>query len=259
MEVAVSRCDTDEAADIAEQILVLRQAKATREPLSLAVLYRNHLHRERVIEELAAREIPFIVKAMDILDAAAVRDILAVAGAVAQEGDADSLFRICAIPHFSLDAQELRTQLVAAGGKIPFKTVLANLESGRRVLAEIEDARASVARQKLGTSAALVYLIDLFELPVDDMAVKALLRFAAEWEKKPYFESHSLQVFLEYLKLFIEGGGMVPLLTEDQLVEAAESNPDAVQLMTVHGAKGLEFSHVWLLRVVSNSFPNSLS
>lgn len=257
VEVALSGSDACEAADIAEDILRLYKTKGERERLSMAILYRNHLHRERTIEELAARDIPFIVKGMDVLDTSAVRDVLAVAGAVAHEGDADSLFRVCATPHFALDAQELRARLTAAKGRVPFKTILAELEAGRRVLAEIETARIFIAAQNLTASEALIYLMEQFDLPSSDLAVKALMRFTAEWEKKPYFESHSLAVLIEYLRLFVEGGGMVPLLTDDQLEEAAARNPDAVQLMTVHGAKGLEFSHVWLLRVVSNSFPNS--
>jgi DNA helicase-2/ATP-dependent DNA helicase PcrA len=257
VEVALSASDACEAADIAEDILRLYKTKGARERLSMAILYRNHLHRERTIEELAARDIPFIVKGMDVLDTSAVRDVLAVAGAVAHEGDADSLFRVCATPHFALDAHALRARLTAAKGRVPFKTILAELEAGRRVLAEIETARIFIAAQNLTATEALIYLMEQFDLPSGDLAVKALMRFTAEWEKKPYFESHSLAVLIEYLRLFVEGGGMVPLLTDDQLEEAAARNPDAVQLMTVHGAKGLEFSHVWLLRVVSNSFPNS--
>src|SRR5205807_5467238 len=61
--------------------------------------------------------------------------------------------------------------------------------------------------------------------------------------------------FLEYLRFFEEAGFPVPMLSEDQMEQAARSNPDAVQLMTIHGAKGLEFSHVWVLRVISGSFP----
>ena len=56
-----------------------------------------------------------------------------------------------------------------------------------------------------------------------------------------------LPEFLEYLDYFQQAGGTLSL--ED------DSPGDAVQLMTVHGAKGLEFPHVFLLRVNSNAFP----
>jgi RecB family exonuclease len=39
------------------------------------------------------------------------------------------------------------------------------------------------------------------------------------------------------------------------MAELERRHPEAVQLMSVHVAKGLEFSHVWLLRVTSGAFP----
>ena len=41
------------------------------------------------------------------------------------------------------------------------------------------------------------------------------------------------------------------------MAELERQYPDAVRLMTVHSAKGLEFDHVWLLRVNSGSFQTS--
>ncbi len=59
----------------------------------------------------------------------------------------------------------------------------------------------------------------------------------------------ALSEFLEYLDYFDQAGGTVSL--EDDVPG------DAVQLMTVHGAKGLEFPHVFLLRLNNNAFPAS--
>ena len=257
VEISISACEGDEAADVAEQIEAIQRSCSPGQAGTMAVLYRSHLHREAIMQELAEREIPFIVKAMDILETRVVRDLLAAAGAVVREGDADSLFRLCAFPQFGMDAADLRGKLREAARKAPFRMVLAETPLGKEVLAEIELARAFIGQQKLGVMAALRFLLREFNLPAEDPAIRAVLRFAEDWEKKPYIETNSLAGFLNYLELFQEAGGIVPLLTEDELIEAAEANPEAVQLMTVHGAKGLEFSHVWLLRVTSNSFPTS--
>ena len=40
---------------------------------------------------------------------------------------------------------------------------------------------------------------------------------------------------------------MIPLTSNE--------DEDAVRLMTAHGAKGLEFAHVFILRATSGSFP----
>src|SRR5260370_13552785 len=66
-----------------------------------------------------------------------------------------------------------------------------------------------------------------------------------EWEPKS--ETRGLAEFIEYLDYYGQAGGVVNL--ED------DSPVDAVQLMTVHGAKGLEFPQVFVLRVNNRAFP----
>ena len=88
-----------------------------------------------------------------------------------------------------------------------------------------------------------------------DAVVQAILRFAATWEKKAFVKDTSLPEFLQYLDYYQKGRGIIPLFTEEQMAELERRNPGAVQLMSVHAAKGLEFSHVWLLRVTSGAFP----
>ncbi len=76
----------------------------------------------------------------------------------------------------------------------------------------------------------------------------AFLNFVAYWEKKPITESGSIAELVDYLSYFREAGGVVPM-------PAREEN--AVHLISAHSAKGLEFKHVFILRVNPPSFPNS--
>jgi DNA helicase-2/ATP-dependent DNA helicase PcrA len=257
VEAVIGAGDEQEAADIAEEILRLREAARPRKEdrLSLAVLYRSHFHREKVIEALAARQIPFLVKSMDVVETPVARDLLAIMRAVVNDRDADSLFRIVALPQFAVSPVELRARLAGAGRERTFKDVLQMMESGRQVLAAVQVAQEFVAQQKLGAAGALTYLVRQFALPEGDPVVRALKRFVAEWENKPFFPAKSLPAFIQYLELYREGGGVVPMLSEAEMAEAEEENPDAVRLMTVHGAKGLEFSHVWILRAIAPGFP----
>jgi len=259
VETVISLSDQQEAADVAEEILQMRRnAKASAKPkdkLSLAILYRSHFHREKTIEALAARGIPFLVRGMNILETPVARDLLAVARAIDNESDADSLFRLCALPQFEVDPEQLRTSLAAASRNQMFKSILETLESGRRVLAAVEAAREFVTRQNLAAAGAFTYLARQFAFPEGDPAVKALQRFAEEWEAKPFIPAKSLAAFLEYLDLYQEAGGAVFLLSDDEMQETEDANPDAVRLMTIHAAKGLEFSHVWILRVLAPAFP----
>src|SRR5260221_13500727 len=95
----------------------------------MAVLYRQHMQREEVMAELAARDIPFIVTGLNVLETAMARDLLALASAVCNDNNADSLFRVCALPKFNVSADELRKKLSAASGQKSFKAVLRTLEA----------------------------------------------------------------------------------------------------------------------------------
>jgi len=53
---------------------------------------------------------------------------------------------------------------------------------------------------------------------------------------------------MQYLDYFEQAGGQI---------ELEQDADDAVQLMTVHAAKGLEFDHVFVLRLTKNAFPTS--
>jgi DNA helicase-2/ATP-dependent DNA helicase PcrA len=111
----------------------------------------------------------------------------------------------------------------------------------------------SEQRKTLHRRSARGILADLLEWlevaqrasPQDRKYVKRLSEFAKEWEPKS--ETQSLAEFVEYLDYYGQAGGTISL--EDDVPG------DAVQLMTVHGAKGLEFPQVFLLRVNNKKFP----
>jgi DNA helicase-2/ATP-dependent DNA helicase PcrA len=254
VEIVLSDGHEGEAALIGEEIAQLRRNKRPGD-CSMAVLYRQHIQRKDLMAELASRDIPFIVIGLNVLETAMARDVLALAGAVGNDNDADSLFRVCALPKFKVAADELRKKLSVAAGQKSFKAVLQTLESAAPVLVAIKEARAFIREQELSAEGALTYLIRQFGLPEQAPVVQAIVRFAAAWKKKAFVKDSSLPEFLQYLDYYQKGRGIIPLFTEEQMAELERRNPDAVQLMSVHAAKGLEFSHVWLLRVTSGSFP----
>jgi ATP-dependent exoDNAse (exonuclease V) beta subunit len=98
----------------------------------------------------------------------------------------------------------------------------------------------------------------------DSFPLQRLQEFAADWSNKPKLiaRNGTLHEFLEYVAFFQEGGGTLSEdSTDDDPVAALAPRDvtggpqDAVQLMTVHAAKGLEFPCVFVLRVRSGSFP----
>jgi DNA helicase II / ATP-dependent DNA helicase PcrA len=235
-----------EATDlVATMIERRRQSRCSWK--NIAVLYRTHIHRDEVAAELARNNIPFSIEGLDVLDTPEVRDLLACLGATISDADSAALFRLSALRQFSIDPSELRTAIKA----LPRDTtatmalVLSRINGGDAVIQTLRQARTETAGNKV--YAVLLALIRIFQLP-RAQAVEALLRFSKEWEGSPITQSGEPGEFLEYLDYFREARGTICLPAADE--------DNSVKLMTAHAAKGLEFDHVFILRVIKGSFPN---
>jgi superfamily I DNA/RNA helicase/RecB family exonuclease len=256
VEAAISDTDAQEAADVANAIQELRAGQGKGPVLSLAVLYRQHNHREKMVAELAARGIPFIVRGISVLETGTGRDLLATVRAMVEPRDSESLFRVAAFPRFGMEPLELREKLAAARGDRPFIEILSGMESGKRLLEEIGRIRETVASCP-SAAGVVASVIREFGFDGADPVVRAFQRFTNEWEGKPFEQDKSARAFLQYLDYLQEVRGAVPLWSEEELEQIEREHPEAVRLMTAHSAKGLEFDRVWILRAVSTAFPTT--
>jgi DNA helicase II / ATP-dependent DNA helicase PcrA len=217
------------------------------------VLYRFHVHRDQVVQELAEREIPFSIENMDVSDTPEVRDLFACVAAVVDLTSDANLFRVAALPQFDVDPLQLRAALRAIakdsrdGVVVPLASVLGTVAGGRAVLECVREARDEVSRKHAKTRAGLELIGRHFGLPLNSAILQAALKFAGDWEKKATTETKELGEWIEYLNYFREAGGVIPMTSNE--------NEDAVRLMSVHVAKGLEFAHVFILRATRGSFP----
>jgi DNA helicase-2/ATP-dependent DNA helicase PcrA len=220
-----------------------------------AILYRSHVNRDDVVQHLAEHEIPFTIENMDVSDTPEVRDLFACVATVVDLSSDASLFRVAALPQFEVDPEQLRSALRAIakdskdGVLIPLASVLDGVAGGPAVLQIVCQARDEVDRRQAKARAAMQLIGKQFGLNLDSPVMQAALKFTADWEHKPTTKSGGLHEWIEYLSYFREACGTIPL--------ASNESDDAVRLMTAHGAKGLEFSHVFILRATSPSFPAS--
>jgi DNA helicase-2/ATP-dependent DNA helicase PcrA len=239
---------------------VVRIIEETRRRLrckwkNFGVLYRSHIHRDDVVQQLAEREIPFSIENMDVSDTPEVRDLFACVAVVVDMGSDASLFRVAALPQFDVDPEQLRTALRAIakeskeGVVIPLASVLDGVAGGRAVLESVHQARDAVNQRKAKTRAALQLIGKQFRLDLNSAILRTASKFADDWEEKATTKTKELGEWIEYLSYFREAGGVIPMTSKE--------DDDAVRLMTAHGAKGLEFSHVFILRATKGSYPAS--
>ncbi len=250
----------EEAAWIAADIDRLHAAGAPWR--RFAVLYRNHVHRNATVEALERRGVPFVVRNLTILDHPLVRDVLAYLRLIVKPRDNVACARVLAAPAWGLEAADLvrlcertgRTEptlwdvLQAAQGELPFS----GGESARARAEVLVKGIAELRRRAQRAPAADVFaaLTEWLALPQavspdERRYIDRLAQFLREWQKKS--ATSRLAEFVEYLDYFAQAGGQVNLEQEAD---------DAVQLMTVHAAKGLEFDNVYVLRLTQGAFPN---
>jgi DNA helicase II / ATP-dependent DNA helicase PcrA len=259
---AIVHNKNEEPAFIAETIEATLRRRPAMKYRDFAVLYRNHHHRQEVVDELRRRGIPVQVRGADLFDAPQVRDAMAVLR-ILDGSDPISLFRVAALPRFCVDPERFRAELALAGRDASIESVLATVPRGFEVMEAVREARHDLANANGMMPAAIRIMRTAFQIG-DSFPLQRLQEFAGDWGNKPeqITRDGTLREFLEYVALFQEAGGS---LSED----GAEDDPvaalaprdvtiepqDAVQLMTVHAAKGLEFPCVFVVRVISNSFP----
>ncbi|MGA2858032.1 MAG: ATP-dependent DNA helicase [Candidatus Sulfotelmatobacter sp.] len=252
-----------EAPDVVRSIRDL-QKKSKCKWTDFGVLYRSHQHRDEVVLELAEGGIPFVIARMDVFDTPEVRDLLASMRAVVSAGDDVGLFRVAALPRFQVNPEQLRQVMRAnardsrEGPVVPLSSVLERAGGGADVLAAVKDTREEIRRRQAKARAALDIIMQRFGLDAASPNTQAALKFVEGWERKKVNRSTKLEELVDYIEYFREVGGVIPLnAAENEPHEnAARENEDAVRLITVHGAKGLEFPHVFILRANASSFPN---
>ena len=238
-----------------------RSHQAGKRWADFAVLYRQHVHRDLLVEELVRRKIPFVISRLSILEHPIVRDVLAYLRLIARPYEDVACARALSAPAWELAPQDLvrlaeraRRErkaiydvLQMPQGELPFDARNASLSE----LTVFLDGQRKIMRRRTARE-ILSDLMEWLEIPQrvsrqDQKYARRLTEFAKEWEAKS--ETRKLPEFLEYLDYFQQANETIAL--DD------EAPGDAVQLMTVHGAKGLEFPQVFVLRVNHRAFPAS--
>ena len=248
-----------EAEGIAGLVQDLARKRAMRD---IAILYRAHNHRDLLVREFRRRQIPFAIRGLSLLSTTIMRDLLAYLHLVHSPHENISLTRVLLAPRWSFPetlSLDLRKQ--AARNRCSIYDAIR--ENERSLFnADLHNTRWQELKSILGklrrraeavpVSAFLDEMTELLELKFvpaskDAACLEAFRKFLAQWEEKS--ETSKLPEFMEYFGYFLEAGGKIE--TPDPLAPV-----NAVQMMTVHASKGLEFPVVFILSVASRRFPH---
>ncbi len=238
----------DEARRVARGVQQLIRAGEV-EPGQVMVLARRHASLARVAEELQALHIPCVAaEELRLGSLIEVSDLVAVLDVLASPGHDLSLAQALKSPLFGASDEQLLALARRAEGRgaMPWWGALQDWHDAPPALAR---ARRLLAGWSL--AACTLPPHDLLDRVVDQGDLMARLAAAVPSERRvaAIAAVHALLA----LSLSLDGGrhasvyNFVRALRQRALSVRAPARKDAVQLLTIHGVKGLEAPCVWVV------------
>jgi ATP-dependent exoDNAse (exonuclease V) beta subunit len=247
----------NEAEEVAKIVAGITRAGAgATEQASIAILVRGRNHLREIVPQLKQAGLEFRAIEIDRLDdRPVVQDLLALTRALAHRGDRLAWLAILRAPWCGLtlaDLHALAGSAGQAGDALPEplssqSTVWELMRDQARLAALSADGRLRLERIRPIIAAALAArqrssLRDAVEGTWLALGGPACAESATELE--------DAATYLDYLESKEEAGAIADFAAFEQSLDQLYALPDmaagdgAVQIMTIHKAKGLEFDHV---------------
>jgi DNA helicase II / ATP-dependent DNA helicase PcrA len=260
--------DSEDEEDYFVATKIQQLISAGVEPSEIAVLYRFNRDALGLLDVLLRLGVPVQVSAGEnVLRDKRVRQLLSMLHYVADEQREEVLAEIVQYDCFGLDPlATLKAIRFAGRGRLSLLTVLSDsdrlAEAGVAEAAPLADvARRLAAWRRAAANDTLPGLFDtvlqesglLREILADQEQLSALHHVTTvfnELRRLSQAEPQlSIRDFIDRLRLLEEHGLSLT-------AESWQTKSSAVQLMTAHRAKGLEFAHVFLTRLVDRHWGN---
>ena len=257
--------DRDEADYVVEEIAA-RRAGEGRVLRHFAVLYRTNAQSRSLEEALRRRGMPYrLVGAVRFYDRREIRDLMGYLKLVANPADNEAFRRVVNVPKRGIGDTSLdQLAAIAEREQVPL------LDAARR-----EEVQAQLRPAARGPLAEFVALVDRLRAAAPEASVPELLEdilASVKYGDHLKAEGPDWQDRMENVRALVDGAaetvadeegevGLTPLdhfLQKATLVagvDALAADADAVTLMTMHNAKGLEFPVVFITGLEDGLFP----
>ncbi len=235
-----------------------------------AILVRANSHAQPFIEQLDRRGLPYeFLAASGLYRQKVVLDALCIMKLLHNVHDSVSLYRILQLPFLEFPEKDLHKLLSYAEKKhLSYFELLSSPElifsDEGRVIA---DKLVSLFKKNLLAASREKPSIVLFGILEEIGYLKYLTEQDSQNTGGVLLDALHLRQFFDFLEsyqhtvpgatihLFLEyHAGLLESGDEGALYEPGNT-PDSINILTIHGAKGLEFKYVFLVNMVEDRFP----
>jgi len=263
----------DEVKITVEKIIELYNKSKNTNWSDFAILVRANASANNFIYALERADIPYnFVASRGLYAKNVVLDILAYLKLLDNYHESSAMYRILSLPIWGFDARDIinlnywsKRKGWSVYESMKQTAILNNIshEGKKRfeqILGLIDRHGQMIRENKNTTEIIQAFLIDTGYLKnltaIDNQIHREQLNYLNQFYKKVQeFELETdekgVRNFLALIGLELESGEEGTL---KQNLE--EEGPDAVKIMTVHAAKGLEFKYVFIVNLVDKKFPS---
>ncbi|WP_339916493.1 ATP-dependent helicase [Yeosuana marina] len=238
-----------------------------------AILYRTNAQSRAMEDALRKRDIPYrIYGGLSFYQRKEIKDVISYLRLILNPADEEALKRVINYPARGIGQTTIDRLVVAANGyKKTIFEVLKNLDS-------LDININNGTKNKLRDFVTLIESFQVmnqtataFELAEHVVKASGLMReFNKDGTPEGVTRLENVEELLNGIKDFVEGqleiadttGNLAEFLEDVALatdLDNEKGDEDAVALMTIHLAKGLEFNHVFVVGLEEDLFPSAMS
>ena len=271
IQIYESHNDKKESEYISQEIKKLIKAGSSHG--DIAVFYRTNSQSRLIEDSLRAQNMPYrVVGGVKFYDRKEIKDLLSYLRLIVNPKDSLALSRVINVPARGIGATSLRKlENVAVENNQSLLEAVENIVENPESYSHLRlSAKIKSALREFITLVNDVKLLDqrgdvlpssLYDKVLHESGYWQYLKAAKDYESMARLEN--LQELGSAVKQYETGAenatltGFLETITLDSNTDDGEfSESGEVSLMTVHGAKGLEFNYVFVAGIEENVFPS---
>ncbi len=271
IETIVSESEEDEARDVINKIYEILKREKNISWNDFAILIRSNSQAKQFVRSFDEAQIPYnFVASSGLYEKEIVQDIISYLKLLDDYHESTAMWRILNLKFSDIDHRDLvNISHVAKRKSVSIFEVIKNnfkylklsiktIKILEEVVSLIEKHTKKAPNEKiwniiwefLNESGYLKWIDSLKESEKQEIFsyLNSFYKKVKNFDKENI--GAKIKDFLEFFELELESGD------KGKLPNSVDDGPESVKIMTVHGAKGLEFDYVFIVGLVDKRFPS---